>query len=150
MWRFEKSKKIVDLLNNSLNSQIFTMRKQILLGLFLIGFSFVVTAQTAVLIGENAHKQVVNTQAKLATGQSLTISPNPLPRENALLTVNAVGLTYYSYIVLKSNGQIVELENLSGKPDANYIDLNGAVIPGFYVIVFDTDAGKVTRKFNVF
>jgi hypothetical protein len=66
-----------------------------------------------------------------------------------MLQVSAVGVEYYSFVVRNGYGQIVELENLSGKPESNYIDLNGAVHQGIYFITFETNAGNITRKFAV-
>lgn len=128
------------------------MLKQLLFILVIIGISSTVSAQTAVTGNTPETKKPVTeqVQAKLGLGQSLTISPNPLSQANALLTVTCVGLEYYSYVVMNSSGQIVELENLSGRPDSHYIDLNGAVHPGLYIIKFETSAGKVIRKFTVY
>ena len=88
-------------------------------------------------------------ELKLEFGQSLSVSPNPLPRINPILTISAVNVDVYSYIIVSATGQIVELENLSGKPDGSIIDLTGAVNCGSYIIRFDTNAGYITRKFLV-
>jgi len=86
---------------------------------------------------------------KLEFGQTISVSPNPLPRINPILTISAVNVDIYSYIIVSPTGQIVELENLSGKPDGSIIDLTGAVNCGTYIIRFDTGAGFITRKFLV-
>jgi len=125
------------------------MRNQLLLIILCICLSISASAQVAVNFNGDDHKQTNQTQAKLSTGQSLTISPNPLLKENAILQVTTVDVDYYSFKVVSATGQIVELENLSGRPDSDIIDLNGAVIPGLYIIIFETNAGKITRKFNV-
>lgn len=139
------------MLNDSIHSHNLNMLKHLLFALVAVGISFTVSAQTVVTSNGNKSKQPVNeqVQAKLGLGQSLTIAPNPLQAANAVLTVTTIGVDYYSYTVYNAMGQIVELENLSGRPDSTYIDLNGAVHPGMYVIIFDTNAGKVNRKFNV-
>lgn len=128
------------------------MLKQLLFALITVGISFSASAQELILQDDEATKQTVNDQItpRLSLGQTLTISPVPLPESNAILHVTLVGVEYYSYCVRTASGQIVELENLSGRPDSNYIDLNGAVHPGLYIITFETNAGKVNRKFSVF
>ncbi len=125
------------------------MRKQLLFGILAICLSVAASAQVAVSFTGDDNKQPFQAQAKLSAGQSLTIYPNPLVKEHAILYVTAVGVDYFSYKVVTASGQIVELENLSGKPDSDIIDLTGAVNPGLYVIIFDTNAGNITRKFTV-
>jgi ABC-type phosphate/phosphonate transport system substrate-binding protein len=132
-----------------LKSQYNTMHKLLLFGFLICGFSMSISAQNAVAIAGDKHNETAQTQSKLGIGQSLTIAPNPVHRDHAELTVTAVGVEYYSYMVVTASGQIVELENLSGKPDSGIIDLTGAVNPGLHIIVFETNTGKVTRKFNV-
>ena len=88
-------------------------------------------------------------ELKLAFGQTISVSPNPLQRLNPILTISAVNIEVYGYIIVNGTGQIVELENLSGKPDGSIINLTGAVNCGTYIIRFDTDAGYITRKFMV-
>lgn len=127
------------------------MLKQLLFALVTVGISFTVSAQEIIFQDDATTKQEASghVNARLGLGQSLTISPVPLPQYDAKLQVTAVGVEYYSYVVRNAFGQIVELENLSGKPDSNYIDLNGAVHQGIYFITFETNAGNVTRKFAV-
>ena len=127
------------------------MLKQLLFALVTVGISFTVSAQEITFQGDATTKQEASghVNARLSVGQSLTISPVPLPQYNAMLQVSAVGVEYYSFVVRNGYGQIVELENLSGKPDSNYIDLNGAVHQGIYFITFETNAGNITRKFAV-
>lgn len=127
------------------------MLKQLLFALVTLGISFTASAQEIIFQDTDATKQESSIQvnARLGLGQSLTISPVPLPQYNAMLQVSTVGVEYYSFVVRNAYGQIVELENLSGKPDSNYIDLNGAVHQGIYFITFETNAGNITRKFAV-
>lgn len=127
------------------------MLKQLLFALVTVGISFTASAQEIIFQDTDATKQESSIQvnARLGLGQSLTISPVPLPQYNAMLQVSTVGVEYYSFVVRNAYGQIVELENLSGKPDSNFIDLNGAVHQGIYFITFETNAGNVTRKFAV-
>ena len=127
------------------------MLKQLLFALVTVGISFTVSAQEIIFQGDATTKQEASghVNARLGVGQSLTISPVPLPQYNAMLQVSAVGVEYYSFVVRYGYGQIVELENLSGKPDSNYIDLNGVVHQGIYSITFETNAGNITRKFAV-
>ncbi len=117
---------------------------------FAFGFLLCLTTVSAQSVIDNrdqADRQ--HQEARLGIGQSLTVSPNPLPKSNALLTINAVNVEIYSYKLYTAAGQIVELENLSGRPDISMLDLNGYVDLGAYIIQFETDAGKVTRKFLV-
>ncbi|MFI5171484.1 MAG: T9SS type A sorting domain-containing protein [Chitinophagales bacterium] len=88
-------------------------------------------------------------QAKLGADQSLTIAPNPVTMANPIIYITTVNVQMFSYFILNSWGQIVELENLAGRPDPKIINLSGAVTPGVYFIRFDTDAGFLTRKFLV-
>lgn len=127
------------------------MLKQLLFALVTVGLSFTVSAQEIIFQDTDGTKQEssIHVNARLGLGQSLTISPVPLPQYNAMLQVSTVGVEYYSFVVRNAYGQIVELENLSGKPDSNFIDLNGAVHQGIYFITFETNAGNVTRKFAV-
>ena len=127
------------------------MLKQLLFALVTVGISFTVSAQEIIFQGDATTKQEASghVNARLGVGQSLTISPVPLPQYNAMLQVSAVGVEYYSFVVRSGYGQIVGLENLSGKPDSNYIDLNGVVHQGIYFITFETNAGNITRKFAV-
>ena len=127
------------------------MLKQLLFALVTVGISFTVSAQEIIFFFFATTKQEASghVNARLGVGQSLTISPVPLPQYNAMLQVSAVGVEYYSFVVRNGYGQIVELENLSGKPDSNYIDLNGVVHQGIYFITFETNAGNITRKFAV-
>lgn len=92
-----------------------------------------------------------NTQEyKLAADQSLTIAPNPLLRTDPILTISAVNVDIYGYAIINAGtAQIVELENLSGKPDGSIIDLRDSVELGTYIIRFDTNVGFITRKFLV-
>ncbi len=129
------------------------MKLRSLLMIFSILLTLSVNGQT-VKEGKNGLYDDINAgndipEYKLGFGQSLSVSPNPLPRINPILTISAVNVDIYSYIIVSPAGQIVELENLSGKPDGSIIDLTGAVNCGTYIIRFDTDAGYVTRKFLV-
>jgi hypothetical protein len=59
-------------------------------------------------------------ELKLAFDQTISVSPNPLQRLNPILTISAVNIEVYGYIIVNGTGQIVELENLSGKPDGRH------------------------------
>lgn len=120
--------------------------------LLMIGFlSLALAAQAQAAYGPdiNEKQSIRQEESKLGIGQSLTVSPNPLPKEHAELSIHAVGIDIFSYKVYTAAGQIVELENLSGRPDTDLINLTGAVDVGTYLVVFETTAGKVSRKFLV-
>jgi len=87
---------------------------------------------------------------KLQAGESITLSPNPVPSANPIIQIAAINVEIYSYHVFTSTGQIVEIENLSGRPDPNYIILQTGIHVGTYIIKFETDSGIITRKFQVF
>ncbi len=108
-----------------------------------------VHAQVSDVITDDKKATVIEHEARLAAGQSLTVFPNPVKSDFALLTIQAIGVEIYSYKMLDATGAIVELENLSGRPDISTLDLNGVVIEGMYYIVFETNVGKITRKVMV-
>jgi len=119
-----------------------------LFALLIAGFSGL-NAQTVVKSNDGVENGIIHHKTRLAPDQSLTVSPNPLPKNNAFLSITAVNVEIYSYTIVTASGQIVELENLSGRPDISLLDLNGAVDLGMHFIIFETDAGKITRKFLV-
>ncbi|HNJ88321.1 MAG TPA: T9SS type A sorting domain-containing protein [Chitinophagales bacterium] len=119
------------------------MLKRILFLLLCIGVYTTIHAQS---VSNDGVKITPSAEAKIGAGVTLLLSPNPAPKSNPVITVTAVGMDIYSYKVVSATGQIVELENLSGKPDGTIIDLNGAVDIGTYYVIFETNAGKISRK----
>ncbi len=114
--------------------------------LLLLVFTFSANAQSARAGKEAKHGHAVGHPEDL---QKIMIGPNPVHLNNAHLNIVPINVTIYGYQVYTNLGEIVELENLSGRPDAMFIDLGGAVGVGTYFIVFDTDAGTITKKFMV-
>ena len=118
-----------------------------------LAFGFLICIQTvsaqSAIINRNQINRVQHQEARLGIGESLTISPIPLPKSNAVLTINAVNVDIFSYRLFTAAGQIVELENLSGRPDISVLDLNGIVDLGTYILQFETDSGILFRKFLV-
>ena len=106
-------------------------------------------AQSANLQIDQEKATGTHVEARLATGQKLIVSPNPVKQDAAVLNIDAVGIDIYSYRVFDMTGSIVELENLSGRPDISILDLTGAVELGSYFISFETNVGKITRKIMV-
>ncbi len=129
------------------------MKKRGLLLIISAFLAFTIQAQTmgepktGKGIAQQNDENSVN--SRKAVGSDLIISPNPLPKSNAIITISATNIDVYSYSVVNAGGQIVELENLSGKPDSDIINLNGAVTVGSYTIRFDTSQGIIMRKFIV-
>ena len=119
------------------------MLKRILFLLLCIGVYTIIHAQS---VSNDGVKITPTAEAKIGAGVTLLLSPNPAPKSNPVITVTAVGMDIYSYKVVSATGQIVELENLSGKPDGTIIDLTGAVDVGTYYVIFETNAGKISRK----
>ena len=129
------------------------MKLRSLIMIFSLSLAITVNGQSAKESKTGIYGDVTTSnetpEFKLAFDQSLSVSPNPLPRINPILTISAVNVDVYSYIIVSTTGQIVELENLIGKPDGSILDLKGAVNCGSYIIRFDTNAGYITRKFLV-
>ena len=119
------------------------MLKRILFILLCLSVYASAQAQTAAHVD---NKITPTAETKVGAGVTLLISPNPAPKSNPVLSITAVGMDIYSYKVVTATGQIVELENLSGKPDATIIDLTGLVDLGTYYVVFETSVGKISRK----
>ncbi|MEZ5013218.1 MAG: hypothetical protein R2794_02910 [Chitinophagales bacterium] len=117
--------------------------------LFTIVFILTAISAHAQSVTGNHTKHPALMKGRLDTDQSLTISPNPLPKGDAILTVHSENIEVYGFRVLTTLGEIVELENLSGKPNGSIIDLHGAVDCGQYIIIFETDSGNITRRFMV-
>ncbi len=125
------------------------MKLRQLILLFVIILSLSVNAQQTSINTDKKFNQTKQIQAKLSAGQSLKISPNPVLTTNPILIITAVNVEIFSYLITNSVGQIVELENLAGKPDLTIIDLTDAVTLGTYIIRFETSSGGITRKFSV-
>lgn len=129
------------------------MKKRGLLLIFSAFLAFTIQAQTVgePKTGKGSAQQNdgISVTGRKTVDKDLTISPNPLPKGNAIITISTTNIDVYGYTIVNAGGQIVELENLSGKPDSDIINLNGAVKPGTYTIRFDTNDGFITRKFIV-
>lgn len=117
--------------------------------IILMSVSLSAYAQQTPAPQQPTKKQSQSTEARLGLGESLVLTPNPVSKAHPLITITTENVNVFSYVVYNAFGQIVELENLSGKPESTIIDLTGAVDVGTYIIRFDTDSGMVTRKFMV-
>jgi hypothetical protein len=88
-------------------------------------------------------------EPRLSSAYKLTLSPNPVYNEEPIISIIASGLEVFSYIVYNSQAEIVEIENLSGRPDGTTIALPQSVDPGFYYVRFETSQGIIIRKLSV-
>lgn len=80
--------------------------------------------------------------------QNVNIYPNPVPQSSAILHIQPIGLTIYSYQIVTSTGSIVEIENLIGRDEFDIVLLRRVDI-GLYYITFTTSAGTITKTFSV-
>lgn len=106
-------------------------------------------AQSAEMHIDQKKSTGTQVEARLGAGQSLVVSPNPVKKDAAVLNITATGIDIYAYRVFDMTGSIVELENLSGRPDISILDMTGAVDLGVYYISFETSVGKITRRVMV-
>jgi hypothetical protein len=88
-------------------------------------------------------------QNKLGAGESIILSPNPVWACSGEVQITAINVAIFSYNIFNGMGQIVEIENLSGRPDPTWFTLPDGTLPGIYYVRFDTDSGMVIRKLMV-
>lgn len=87
--------------------------------------------------------------AKLAPGESVKLTPNPVSMDDPSVEITAVNVVIFSYHVYTAGGQIVEIENLSGRPSGSFFRLPDGTAPGIYTVKLDTDSGSIIRKIRV-
>lgn len=87
--------------------------------------------------------------ARLGISESLMLAPNPVRVSDLNVEIKAVNVVVFSYHVYTSAGQIVEIENLSGRPNGSFFRLPDGTLPGLYLVKMDTDSGSITRKLQV-
>lgn len=110
-------------------------------------------SQAGIIVNQNVEqikKQASSSPAaRLGIGESLTLSPNPVRVSDLNIEIKAVNVVVFSYHVYTSTGQIVEIENLSGRPNGSFFRLPDGTLPGLYLVKIDTDSGSITRKLQV-
>lgn len=123
--------------------------KQIFTTLLFLFITCSLFSQAAVIENQNleqSRKNVSVNAAKLSLGESITLSPNPVLLSDPSVEIKAVNVTVFSYHVYTSTGQIVEIENLSGRPNGSFFRLPDGTLPGLYLVKMETDSGSITRK----
>ncbi len=126
--------------------QIFTISAFLFISNLMIGQSIVSVKPHS---KDSKNETTTNYQNKLVAGESIVLSPNPVSVTEPLVQIIAINVSIFSYHVFNSMGQIVEIENLSGRPDPTWFKLPDGSLPGIYYIKFDTDSGFITRKLLV-
>jgi hypothetical protein len=110
-------------------------------------------SQAGIIVNQNVEqlKKHVSSSpaARLGIGESLTLAPNPVTISDMNVEIKAVNVLVFSYHVYTSTGQIVEIENLSGRPNGSFFRLPAGTLPGLYLVKMDTDSGPITRKLQV-
>ncbi len=102
------------------------------------------------LSGDHVKKPLFSQPAaKLGIGESITLSPNPVSVADPSVEIITVNVVVFSYHVYTTTGQIVEIENLSGRPNGSFFRMPDGTLPGLYIVKMDTDSGSVSRKLQV-
>ncbi|MBC8173312.1 MAG: T9SS type A sorting domain-containing protein [Chitinophagales bacterium] len=83
-----------------------------------------------------------------AVTHTVIIYPNPVPFSEQRLHFWQVNVSVFSFVVTKSTGEIVEIDNLIGRDPIDVVTLPD-VPPGLYFISFNTNYGIITKSFTV-
>lgn len=114
-------------------------------------YSLSAYGQTSVInvdAGSSRNAPVPTLRGTMGADMVLEVHPNPVKAGRTLI-IDAENVDIYSYSIYTSYGEIVEIENLSGRPDGSEIYLPVQMNPGLYFIRFDTSAGFVVRHVMV-